>query len=40
MECEEDNYGDFLFDNWLNSFEEECIEELYSEINMEEVFEK
>lgn len=40
MECEEDNHGDLSPDNWLNSFEEECIEELHSETNMEEALEK
>lgn len=40
MEREEDNHGDLSPDNWLNSFEEECIEELHSETNMEEALEK
>ena len=40
MEREENDHGDISPDNWLNSFEEECIEELHSETNMEEALEK
>lgn len=39
MEHEEDEHNDRLPDNWLNSFEEECIEDLHGETNMEEALE-
>lgn len=39
MEREEGDHSDLSPDNWLNSFEEECIEELHNEANMEEALE-
>jgi hypothetical protein len=39
MEREENDHSDLSPDNWLNSFEEECIEELHTEANMEEALE-